>query len=106
VRGAIEAYFGASRIDAAARIGRVALARHPDPDSFRVEVSALAEAVRRTASAQETAAVWRRPVASELAALQTASAANWQLAPSELRLCALAALSEREQRQPVDFPEG
>ena len=96
VRGALESYFGASRIDAAARIGRVALAQHPDLDVFRDEVAALADAAAGRTPALETAAVWRRRVASELAALQTASVANWQLAPSELRLCALAALAGRE----------
>ena len=96
VRGALEAYFGASRIDAAARIGRVALARHPEPDAFRAEVAAVAEAAAGRAPAQEKAAVWRRQVAAELAALETASVSNWQLAPSELRLCALAALTARE----------
>ena len=95
VRGALEAYFGASRIDAAARIGRVALAQHPEADAFRAEVSALAEAAAGRAP-EQTAAVWRRQVAAELAALETASVSNWQLAPSELRLCALAALTARE----------
>jgi hypothetical protein len=95
VRGALEAYFGASRFEAAARIGRVALAQHPEASAFRAEVSELAEAAAGRAP-EQTAAVWRRQVASEFAALQTASVANWQLAPSELRLCALAALAGRE----------
>ena len=95
VRRALESYFSGSRIDAAARIGHVILARHPDPDAFRAEVAAAAAVVRR-APVEETAAIWRRQVASELAELQTESVANWQLAPTELRLCALAALAGRE----------
>lgn len=96
VQRALEAYFGEDGVEVAARTGRVALEKHPDPAGLRTEALALGESAAAGASAQDAVDAWRRQVDAESAGLETVSLANWQVAPTEMRLCALAALVARE----------
>jgi hypothetical protein len=91
-RDALEAYFGAEGLEAATRAGRAGLATSADPEALRREALELAAKASPEAGPEDAAAVWGERVAGELARLEVASLANWQLAPTELRLCALAAL--------------
>lgn len=96
VEQALEAYFGASGVEVAARTGRVGLRLHADPAALRAEALALGESAAGRTGVEDTVAAWRRQVGSEFSGLETVSLANWQVAPTELRLYALAALAEGE----------
>ena len=62
-----------------------------------VKGQSLKQLLARSGSIEPAMAVnIMRQVAAALAALETASVSNWQLAPSAPRLCAPAALTARE----------
>ena len=94
VREALGAYFGAAGLEAAVRTGRVGLGLGPDAEVLRAEALALGEAAAERTRVEDTVAAWRGQVDSELSRHEVVSLAKWQVAPSEARLCALAALAE------------
>lgn len=93
VQRALEAYFGEEGVEVAARTGRVALDLYRDPEALRTEARALGESAAGGANSQDAAGAWRRRVDRERAGLETVSLANWQVAPTEMRLYVLAALA-------------